>query len=384
MAQMNHNDWAVMIDALYSAAADPTQWPAVITLLAEHVGAHAGMLVRNAADPELSSCVLGGLRPEISEVYVRDYTDNPWTRAAEAVPIGEVAVLSSLYDLREGRHLPWYADILVPTHTHDMAYLSLPGFTGPRSVGGLALCFSEAAADRNIHQAAQRLRELRPHLQRAVWLSQHVEQARILQQRLDDLVHATPHPVLLLSGAHRVVGMNSAAETLLREANGLTIDHSGRLRTVSPKDNAALHAAIVRTVTLTADPPTVTVDRPSRIPLRLLLSPLPGSNALPAVDPEAEAVVLITVIDPVSPQHNKLRALSTIYGLTNAEARVAILLATGAGRDTAATRLDVSIETVKKHTAACFRKIGVSSQAGLAHVVATLPNHRSQSGRSDR
>lgn len=377
---MNNNDWAAMIEALYSAAAEPTQWPAVITVLAEHLGAHGGMLVRNARDPELSSCVVGGLRPEVSELYVRDYTDNPWTRAAQAVPVGEVSVMSSLYDLREGRHLPWYADILVPTRTHDMAYLSLPGFTGPTSVGGLALCFSVAAAERNVHEAAQRLRELRPHLQRAVWLSQHVEQARVLQQRLDDLLHATPQPVLFLSGAHRVVAMNSAAETLLRERNGLTIDHRGRLQTASPKDNAALHASINSAATLNGELPTVTVDRAGRIPLRLLLSPLPNSNALPAVDPEAQAALLITVIDPVTPQHSKMRALSAIYGLTKAEAQVAVLLATGAGRDTAATRLEVSIETVKKHTAACFRKIGVSSQAGLAHVVATLPNHRSQSG----
>lgn len=375
---MNNDDWVVVIDALYTAAADPTLWPAAITVLAEHVGAHGGMLVRNARDPELSSCVVGGLRPEISEIYVRDYTDNPWTRAAQAVPIGEVAVLSSLYDLREGRHLPWYADILIPTQTQDMAYLSLPGFTGPTSVGGLALCFSKSAAERNIREAAHRLRELRPHLQRAVWLSQHVEQARILQQRLEDTLHATPHPVLLLSGAHRVVGMNSAAETLLREPNGLTIDHSGRLRTASSKDSTALHAAITSAATLTGEPPTVTVDRTGSMPLRLLLSPLPSSNALPALDPEAQAVLLITVLDPYSPQHSKMRALSTIYGLTNAEARVAVLLATGVGRDSAATRLDVSIETVKKHTAACFRKIGVSSQAGLAHVVTTLPNHRSQ------
>lgn len=219
----------------------------------------------------------------------------------------------------------------------------------------------EAAAERSIREAAQRLRELRPHLQRAVWLSRHVEQARVLQQRLDDMLCSTPHPVLLLTGAHRVVRLNDAAETVLRGGNGLTIDHSGRLRTASPETNSTLAAAIVNAVSLTGELQTVTVDRKNTTPLHLLLSPLPSINALPALDSEAEAVVLVTVIDPLSPQHDKKRALSAVFGLTDAETRVAVLLTTGIGRDSVATLLNVSIETVKKHTAACFRKIGVSS-----------------------
>ncbi|MET0701798.1 MAG: LuxR C-terminal-related transcriptional regulator [Mycobacterium sp.] len=373
---MTESDDAAVIDAVYSAAVEPALWPVAITALADHLGAHGGMLVRNADDPELSSCIVGRISPDIADRYIREYSNNPWTRAAEAVPIGDVAVLSRLYDLREGRHLAWYADVLLPTNTQDMAYLSLPGFTSASSVGGLAFCFSETGA-RNVDDAAHRLRDLRPHLTRAVYLSQQVDAARIHGQRLDYILNTSPRPILMLSAAHRVVGLNPAAETLLRQEEGLTINSAGRLTATSAVADDALQAAIIRaaapTHTETDGPAVVHINRSLKSPLRLLTSPLPRSHALPALDPESQAVVLVTVIDPQSTRDHTIGSLSAIYGLTPGEARVAALLASGIGREKAAQDLQLSVETIKKHTASCFRKIGVGSQAGLARAVSILP-----------
>ncbi|BBY87385.1 hypothetical protein MTOK_31670 [Mycolicibacterium tokaiense] len=364
-----------LLDALYSAAADPDRWPAIITLLSDHVGAHGGMLVRNATEASASSCVVGRLCPEISALYLERYTDNPWTRAAEVVPIGEVAVLSDLYDLREGRHLPWYTDVLVASNIQEMAYLSLPGFTGPTSVGGLAFCFADTT---HSAEAAHRLRDLRTHLQRAVWLSQQVDRSRMLDLRLDEMLHRSPGPVLLLSTTCRVVGMNRAAEALLREQSDLGVDRNGHLHADAPADDDALRAAARRAVNPGVDPCSgplaVTINRPPRAPLRVLLTPLPQNHMLPALDPDAQAVALVTVVDPETVQRAKAAALSELYGLTTAEARVAVVLATGVGRVKVAEQLHVSLETVKKHTAACFRKVGVTTQAGLAYVVASVPS----------
>lgn len=366
----------IAIEALYAAAAEPAEWSKAITLLSEQFGAVGGMLVRNADYSELSSCITGGLESEIAERYVQDYTDNPWTRAARPVPVGEVAVMSQLYDLREGRHLAWYADVLRPTGTEDMAYLALPGFTSASSVGGFAFCFSASGAPAT-ENAARRMRTLRPHLMRAVWLSQQVEKAQVLGQRLDEMLNSSSRPTLLLSPNHGVVSTNPAAEAFLQQADVLSIDLRGRLRAVAAADDKGLQAAIVRAVNLTNDehpaPMAVTIDRSNTAPLRLLLTPLPRSGALPAAVPESEAVVLVTVIDPGHKHDDKFGALLTIYRLTPGEARVAVLLASGMGRESAADRLHVSVETIKKHAANCFRKIGVSSQAGLAQVISNLP-----------
>jgi DNA-binding CsgD family transcriptional regulator len=182
----------------------------------------------------------------------------------------------------------------------------------------------------------------------------------------------------LLSKGRRVVGMNSAAETLLREQSEFGVDRDGHLRAEVAADDDALRAAARQVVDPGKDPRSgplaVTVNRPPRAPLRVLLTPLPQNHALPALDPDAQAVALVAVVDPETVQRAKAAALSALYGLTTAEARVAVVLATGVGRVKVAEQLHVSPETVKKHTTACFRKVGVTTQAGLAYVVASVPS----------
>jgi DNA-binding NarL/FixJ family response regulator len=361
-----------ILDALYAAANDPTTWPDAITAVADHVGAIGGMLVRNAQYPELSSCVVGRLSPEVSSLYVSQYTDNPWTRAAEVVPIGEVAVLSQLYDLREGQHLAWFADILQPTGIRDMAYLSLPGFTSATSVAGIAFCFTESGA-RDVHDAADRMRELRPHLKQSVLLSQRVDQVRFLGDRFHDLLNSSSHPVLLMSSSQHVITVNAAAEGFLRRQDGLSVDDSARVRATLSSDDRALREAIARVTASAHHGVGLRVILPIGRSLRVQLTALPRNVALPGPEPATEPAALVTIIDPHSGHDDKIPALIEAYGLTPGEALVASLLATGLGRASAAEHLHVSVETIKKHTTACFRKIGVTSQAGLAQAVSGLP-----------
>lgn len=150
----------------------------------------------------------------------------------------------------------------------------------------------------------------------------------------------------------------------------------GHLQATSPKSRRALETLFLAAAAGETIPEAVAVERTSRSQIRLLLSLLPRDRALPVADPESEPILLLSVIDPEHPQYTKAEMLSAVYGLTTAEARVAVLLATGMGRDRAATRLSISLETLKKQTAACFRKLGVSSQAGVAHVVTAMPGAR--------
>jgi DNA-binding CsgD family transcriptional regulator len=365
-----------VVDVLYTAAADPPQWPHALTVVADHLGALGGMLVCNADPPELSSCLVGRLCPETTALYLREYTDNPWTRAADSLPVGQVAALGQLYDLREGRHLAWYADILLPTNTQDMAVLALPGFTTDTSVGGIAFCFSESGTPA-VEDALRRMTGLVPHITRAVWLSQQVDQSRARGEQLDEMLQSSPRPTLLISSTQRLVGANLAAEMVLREREGLSVDGTARLRATTAADDDALQAAIRRVASPLGEddhgPLAVRVSRPTKAPLMLLFTPLTGHFALPALDPGSTAVALVTIIDPQGAYDDKIESLVDLLNLTPSEARVAVLLAAGIGRENAAARLHVSVETIKKHTAACFRKIGVSSQVALAHVVSSMP-----------
>jgi DNA-binding CsgD family transcriptional regulator len=65
--------------------------------------------------------------------------------------------------------------------------------------------------------------------------------------------------------------------------------------------------------------------------------------------------------------------LRALYGLTAAEARVAISVIAGAGIIGAATTLAISPNTVKSHLARVFDKTGARSQSELATLLGQLP-----------
>jgi DNA-binding CsgD family transcriptional regulator len=71
------------------------------------------------------------------------------------------------------------------------------------------------------------------------------------------------------------------------------------------------------------------------------------------------------VIDPLS-AHTEAWAR-----LTEAQARVAQLLLTGATLTEIASALNVSAETIKSHTRAIYTRLGVSTRVELAAVLGT-------------
>jgi DNA-binding CsgD family transcriptional regulator len=60
------------------------------------------------------------------------------------------------------------------------------------------------------------------------------------------------------------------------------------------------------------------------------------------------------------------------YGLTQAEARVALAASSGASIPETATRLNISPNTVKTHLQRVFAKTGANRQAELARLIASI------------
>jgi DNA-binding CsgD family transcriptional regulator len=85
------------------------------------------------------------------------------------------------------------------------------------------------------------------------------------------------------------------------------------------------------------------------------------------------ARVLVLIVDPLSHPGNAGAILRKTFGLTSAEARVALLVGKGLSGPQAAIALGISADTVKTHLARCFDKIGVHSQVTLARLVNALP-----------
>jgi DNA-binding CsgD family transcriptional regulator len=92
--------------------------------------------------------------------------------------------------------------------------------------------------------------------------------------------------------------------------------------------------------------------------------------------------VLVLIVDPSSQPGSAGAILRKTFGLTAAEARVALLVGNGSSVPQAALALGVSADTAKTHLVRCFDKLGVRSQVMLSRLINAMPVALPAGGRT--
>ncbi|MGE0807928.1 MAG: LuxR C-terminal-related transcriptional regulator, partial [Burkholderiaceae bacterium] len=230
------------------------------------------------------------------------------------------------------------------------------------------------------HHNVRRLQRLVPHLSRALEGALQLGHLADGTRQLARVLPLMPNAALLINDQGRITLANPAAESLLRTGDGLSIDNRGHLRFAAAfsSETAALAKAMAQAIAVASgagETPgePLRLTRPSGAPPLLILPvplPPPAFELWNLLEP---ARVLLLVIDPAAPWRGKASAIQSVFGLTPAEARVAVLVADGFTGPQTAAALGVSISTVKTHLKRCFDKIGVHSQTGLARLLGALP-----------
>jgi DNA-binding CsgD family transcriptional regulator len=115
----------------------------------------------------------------------------------------------------------------------------------------------------------------------------------------------------------------------------------------------------------------VLISRCSRPPLQVLVSPIRPS----AVRLSQKIAVVVFINDPSRPQRRpEDTLLRTLYGLTRAECRVALLLSDGRAPKEIASKIGVTENTVRSQIKNIYNKTGVKRQSELVRL---LLNHSS-------
>jgi DNA-binding CsgD family transcriptional regulator len=373
-------DFNALLDGIYGAIADPGQWPDTLTRISDYLGAVGGMVAYVApAGRGRTFLVLGRLSQERSAIFQQHYAWNPWTVAMQDVPFGKAVILGSLVDKGALRKTGFYADVLAPQGIVDIVNVSYRAMARDGSVGGVGFCLSERGSEQ-ADEYARRLQRLAPHLDRALEASLQMGRLADGTRQLARVMQLMPNPALLLDGKGRITQTNPPAESLLRAGDGLAFDRNGGLQLAAalPTETAALSKALMQALAV-ASGTGVELGGPLRLtrpsgapPLLVLMVPLPPP-AFALWELLEQARVMVLIVDPGAQSRAAVSAIQTTFGLTAAEARVAVLIASGlSGPQTAAT-LGVSLTTVKTHLKRCFEKTGVHSQVGLARLVGALP-----------
>jgi DNA-binding CsgD family transcriptional regulator len=381
-------DQAAVIDVIYRAAANHGFWSQALSTIVDYVGATAGNMVYQSPNGRGSFLIPGRMRDDLNAIYLEQYSRNPYARAFETVQPGRIAVGNAMIDAAAVRQSSFYADICAPQNIYNQLFLPHSSLHERGGIGGVAL-FLSAAQDARVTDAVRRLKGIAPHLMRAIDLSlqtQRLSPGPALPQRLVD---AMPDATVLIGAQGEVLLLNAAAEALLERADGLSTCLSDRLSLVGSdaRTSGSLTQAIRKALVVAQGGATIfdgvlLISRPSGLaPYIVMVTPLAPAAFSVWDAADSGARVLVTIVDPDAKAGSQTRNLQRLFGLTDAETRVAALIGSGFNLPEIGQMLNISTNTAKTHASRCFSKAGVRSQAGLARLIAAIPiAPRSRSG----
>ncbi|MCO5092698.1 helix-turn-helix transcriptional regulator [Bosea sp. (in: a-proteobacteria)] len=378
--------YEALLHEIYAALADPNQWPRTLIRISDYLGCLGGQLIYNPPPGGNGMMVVGRLDPVLTDVYLKNYTQNPWTSTMAKQPFEQAVAISSLVERKVVQRTAFHADVLLPQGITDMLAISHRSLSFGGGVGGVGFALSARAESRIEHMRKQ-LARLAPHINRAVDATLHLGALADGSRQLTKVLELLPNPAFLLDGRGGVVHANSPAETLLRSGSGLVYANGERpqLTAEIPSERSAL-ARLLASALAVATGKGGEPGEPLRLsrssgeaPLVVIPVPLPPP-AFALWEAVSFARVLVMVIDPTIRHVAAISVLQATFGLTKAEARVASLIGSGLSGPQAAQALGISPLTTKTHLTHCFEKMNIRSQNELTRILLSLPSAHQVNG----
>lgn len=184
--------------------------------------------------------------------------------------------------------------------------------------------------------------------------------AGLAERALDMLEHA----LVIVDEAGSVHYRNRLANALLKSAASPLAVSAGILSGRGRELQGELHEAI-RLACVQRTPSALAASRGTRAPLRLMVVPMDSASAT------REAAVWI--LAPQSPRLPHPRMLAVLFGLSRAEARLALRLLAGQTPQECAREAGVGVATVRSQLHSMFAKTGARRQAELVALLARVP-----------
>lgn len=370
------NNFNSLLDSIYAAGADFSLWPRALIKIADSLGAQ---------DAALGTVGMQGLpwlfAPRTDPAYMAIYPeryfalDRLWQRTV-AQGVGAAVTDQMITTTAEQNHCA----------AHNEWYLP----QGYRTrLGGLVMAQQGwqtvlMMPGRNAFDSAARrlFAAFSDHIARAVQINIRLAKADQHVCASEQVLQAFPRAAFVLDAEARVLIANPAGEALLRPGGGLYLNE-GQLAAHDPSLHQQLSSLVFGCLNLKLLRPgnpaasagrvahELLLPRTGQPPRRLLVSPLrqADSQQTTLIMPGLAAVLIIEG-EAIAP--SLAQRLQQRYGLTPAEARLAVEIAQGDGKNAVAERLGITFSTARTHLSRVFDKTGVRRQAELVRLIAAL------------
>jgi DNA-binding CsgD family transcriptional regulator len=344
---------AGLTDLFYEAATHPEHWRGLLAEISYAFGGGGAGL-------------LGGPTSGLKPVYSESMDENVDLR----VHTGRVAerklrLARQLNAFRQGHDLVTESTIFSPCElvapiVQGLSFVAMR-FAGD---GPSSLVFeAQRLTGQQPFSASEivTIRNLLPHMQRAGQFGLRIMAAR--QDGLLDSFASIDRGAILLDWTGRVLRLNAKSEAIMGQV--ITV-RAGMLMAAHRDCNAALQKLIASVIAggplCQAGPiGVVPISRPAARPLLIRGSPLASS----AQDLFHQARAVLMIIDPDVHQAVQAPVLRQVFGLTGAEASVALALSSGRDVKEIAKMRGVSIGTLRNQVKTICAKTDTRRQAGL-------------------
>ncbi len=356
------------LDLLYDAAVEPEKWIPAMDRFADLVGGTSSWLSRLSMANGTGTGVVSRIDPVMPPLYHSHYaSQNLYSNATdpEAFMRGWVPKIMVDDDFVAKEDLiktEYYDGFLKPQDVHSIMFVRLAA----RGVEISAISINRPESwGRFETWQIERAKRLHPHVRRAFRVAETLAAAGLMAEGMAAAIDRSPYGVIVLDDTGYVRRTNGVAETLLAEAGGFCVV-GGRLSAVQPKAAGELQALIAA-----AASPDVAVRKGGSMTLALPGRRFPLSVTVAPVVSQAYAVfdhrpaVIVCVNDPQAGAQLSEEMLRALFGLTRAEARVAIAITRGETSRQAASTLGVSVHTVRNQLQSVLEKTGASRQSEL-------------------
>lgn len=216
------------------------------------------------------------------------------------------------------------------------------------------------------------LNELVPHLQRAIQMRQRFAELQLGQSFMAGSLDVLAMPTVLFDEYGRVAHTNRSATLALQSRTDLWVE-DGHLFTRDSATTRSLNLELAKAVQASRGGQgeldgVVLLQRRGRMPLMLMVTPLRLAGA---AGPQGAA--LLFVFDPEKTLQITADTVKRLFGLSRAEAELAVALSCGKTLDDAAAERGISVHTTRSQLKTIFNKTGTKRQADLVSLLLSSP-----------
>ncbi len=368
---MKERELLELVDGVYEASLEPGRWDAVLSGVAKSFDATAsGIRIQNGA---YVSQHWVGLEPSFEQAYLEHYALlDPWVPAALSRSPGRCYTSQELVADEELERSAFYHELCKPFGMRELCGGILEHTDA--LIVSMSVMRRDGAEPFDAH-TARAMNELTPHVRRALAIQRRLRtgDGTTTWAAIDGL----PIAVVTLDRHGRVHRTNRRADELLLRRDGLSVEQGvlGALTAADTRKLASFVKSLVSPLASEASrEPVLRVERgEEKRPLAIVGIRITRESA-PAWElhhgGEPEVLLAIAVDDGVGEPPPEL--LRKLYGLTPAEARVAVQVGMGKSPREVSEALGIAWSTVRFQLRQVFEKMNVRRQSELTRVLLTL------------